>query len=65
MLFFVVSKYCTSCKKNVHGARKVEYLAKMSDNDNNNNIKEADSACMFLGYQPKMPKKIHELKEKK
>lgn len=26
--------------------------------------KEADSACVFLGYQPKMPEKVRLLKSK-
>ncbi len=31
----------------------------------NNAKKEAESACIFIGYQPKMPTKVHELKRKK
>lgn len=27
--------------------------------------KEANSACLFIGYQPKMPQKVKELKERK
>lgn len=27
--------------------------------------KEADSACMFIGYQPKMPTQVCELKSNK
>ncbi len=27
--------------------------------------KEADSACMFIGYQPKMPVGVRKLKRKK
>ncbi len=27
--------------------------------------KEADSACIFIGYQPQIPAKLHELKDKK
>lgn len=27
--------------------------------------KEAQSACMFIGYQPKMPEKVRNLKENK
>ena len=26
--------------------------------------KEADSACLFIGYQPKMPQNVKELEEK-
>ena len=26
--------------------------------------KEANSACLFIGYQPKMPQKVKELKER-
>ncbi|WP_276949361.1 cyclic lactone autoinducer peptide [Acetatifactor muris] len=26
--------------------------------------KEANSACIFLGYQPKMPEKVRQLKAK-
>lgn len=26
--------------------------------------KETDSACIFMGYQPKMPEKVKELKTK-
>lgn len=27
--------------------------------------KEVNSACIFIGYQPKMPEKVHELKREK
>lgn len=27
--------------------------------------KEADSACIFIGYQPRMPEKVKDLKRKK
>ena len=73
-------KSLTSCKKIVLGAKKVKFYKMLVDRKRKNNDvalkllakaayanaeKEANSACLFIGYQPKMPQKVKELKERK
>ena len=40
-------------------------LKAVANNAMNSAKKEADSACIFIGYQPQIPAKLHELKDKK
>ena len=73
-------KSLTSCKKIVLGAKKVKFYKMLVDRKRKNKEvalkllakaayanaeKEANSACLFIGYQPKMPQKVKELKERK
>ena len=40
-------------------------LSVIADTARSNAKREADSACIFLGYQPKMPESVKNLRSRK